>query len=132
MQHRREHRLDTDVGVRFVAMPATIGAGRIANISLTGAFMETASKLRLSSVVYIEGLDPDKKRDRHSAAKRLAATVVRCCSSGVELEWCAPYEHPLPGSRPDAAPPDGEADAVDEVNEESGASCCVYRLEFID
>jgi hypothetical protein len=135
MEHRRARRLDTDVGVRFVALPSTIGSGRITNICLSGAFMETASKLQLSSVIYIEGLDSGKERGKDGAAKRLAATVVRRCSAGVGLEWCAPAENSLPGLQPDMAAPEGEQEAADEVNEAakvSGADCCVYRLEFID
>ena len=130
-EQRVERRLDTDVGVRFVALPATIGSGRITNISLTGAFMETASKLRLLSVVYIEGLSSDKERDRHSAAKRLSATVVRRCTAGVALEWNAPCEQPLPESHMVAAPPKDQVDQADEMDGASGARC-VYRLEFID
>lgn len=122
--HRAERRYDTDVEVRFVALPATIGSGRMTNISLTGAFMETASQLRLASRVYVEGLD----RGVGGAVKRLAATVVRRCSAGVGLEWCSPYSMPPPKSRPAAAPP-VEAPESDEA---SDAGCCVYRLEFID
>jgi hypothetical protein len=134
MEHRRGRRLDTDVGVRFVALPSTIGAGRITNISLSGAFMETASKLQLSSVIYIEGLDSGKERGKDRAVKRLAATVVRRCSAGVGLAWCA-AENSLPGLQPDMAAPESEEEAADAVNETdkvSGADGCVYRLEFID
>jgi len=101
MEHRWGRRYDTNVEVRFVALPGTIGTGRVTNISLTGAFMETSAKLRLLSIVYIEGLDSSKERDKSSAAKRLAATVVRRCSAGVGLEWCARFSFaapPLPGA----------------------------------
>jgi hypothetical protein len=54
MEHRWGHRKSTNVAVRFVAMPATIGTGRVINVSLTGAFLETQVPLRLLSLVYLE------------------------------------------------------------------------------
>jgi len=114
MEHRWGRRYDTDVEVRFVALPATIGSGRVTNISLTGAFMETSCKLRLLSIIYIEGLDSNKDRDRNGAAKRLAATVVRRCSAGVGLEWCARCSF--------AAPPVPSA----------GAELNSFKFQFID
>jgi hypothetical protein len=114
MEHRWGRRYDTDVAVRFVALPGTIGTGRVTNISLTGAFMETSCKLRLLCVVYIEGLDSNKERDKRGAAKRLAATVVRRCSAGVGLEWCDRWSF--------AAPPAAAA----------GAEPYLYKFEFIE
>jgi hypothetical protein len=91
MEHRWGRRYDTDVAVRFVVMPATIGTGRVTNVSLTGAFMETHAQLRLLSLVYIEGLESKKDGGAKTAPERLAATVVRRCSAGVGLEWCERY-----------------------------------------
>ena len=123
MEQRRGLRHDTDVAVRFVALPATIGTGRVTNISLTGAFMETTSKLPLKSMIYIEGLETLKERGKHAPRNRLAATVVRRCSAGVGLEWCTQWSHAALESRVDtAAPPPAE----------DGAGPCIYRLEFID
>ena len=93
MEHRWGRRYDTDVAVRFVVMPGTIGTGRVTNISLTGAFMETRCQLRLLSLVYIEGLESSKDRGEEAAPERLAATVVRRCSAGVGLEWCERLYH---------------------------------------
>jgi hypothetical protein len=123
MEHRRGLRHNTDVAVRFVALPATIGTGRVTNISLTGAFMETTCKLPLKAVVYIEGLEPLKERGKHAARKRLAATVVRRCSAGVGLEWCRQWSDATFESRVDTAPTTPPND---------GAGICVYHLEFID
>ena len=123
MEHRWGRRYDTDVAVRFVALPATIGSGRVTNISLTGAFMETACKLRLLSVVYIEDLDSGKERGKSAAAKRLAATVVRRCSAGVGLEWCERWSYSALESRleasavvPVARDPTADADSATPVN----------------
>jgi hypothetical protein len=77
--------------------------------------METICKLRLLSVVYIEGLDSNQERDKSAAAKRLAATVVRRCSAGVGLEWCDCRVYP-------AAPPSPSVSAEPYL----------YRFEFID
>jgi hypothetical protein len=123
MEQRRGLRHDTDVAVRFVALPATIGTGRVTNISLTGAFMETARKLPLKSVVYIEGLETLKERGKHAARNRLAATVVRRCSAGVGLEWCTQWSNSTLESRLDTVPTPAPED---------GAGPCIYRLEFID
>ncbi len=126
-EHRSGRRLDADVGVRFVALPATIGSGRLTDISLTGAFLQTASKLRLASMVYIEGLDSGKERGTGGGAKRLAATVVRRCNAGVGLEWRFPYASPLPESAPAA-----EQAQFAETDTAGGVERRVYRLEFID
>jgi hypothetical protein len=124
MEHRRGLRHDTDVAVRFVALPATIGTGRVTNISLTGAFMETTCKLPLKCVIYIEGLETLKERGKPPTRNRLAATVVRRCSAGVGLEWCTQWSQSIFESRIDTG---ASAALPDE-----GAGPCIYRLEFID
>jgi hypothetical protein len=123
MEQRRGLRHNTDVAVRFVALPATIGRGRMTNISLTGAFMETTRKLPLKSVIYIEGLETVKERGKNAARHRLAATVVRRCSAGVGIEWCTQWSHSAIESGPDTAATSAPED---------GAGPCIYRLEFID
>jgi hypothetical protein len=123
MDKRRGRRDNTDVAVRFVALPSTIGTGRVTNVSLSGAFMETKCKLALHAVIYIEGLDSPKERGKAGIARRLAATVVRRCSAGVGLEWCAEQSQSTLESRLDTAvmAPPQDADAP-----------FVYHLEFID
>jgi hypothetical protein len=154
LEHRWGRRYDTDVAVRFVALPGTIGTGRVTNISLTGAFMETACKLRLLSVVYIEDLDSGKERAKNAAAKRLAATVVRRCSAGVGLEWCERWSYSALEARletsavatsardpaaeaaaansANSASPVGEADPAGDAHAAVDEGQCIYRLEFID
>jgi hypothetical protein len=85
MEHRWGSREATDVAVRFLALPHTIGTGRVVNISITGAFMETALDLRVMSLVYLE---PTGGRAAEGRTERIAASVVRKSSTGVGLEWC--------------------------------------------
>jgi hypothetical protein len=85
MEHRWGHRKSTDVAVRFVALPATIGTGRVINVSMTGAFMETRVQLRLLSLVYLE---PFAAVGDDELMSRLVASVVRQTPFGVGLEWC--------------------------------------------
>jgi hypothetical protein len=138
MEHRWGRRYDTDVAVRFVALPGTIGAGRVTNISLSGAFMETRAKLRLLTVVYIEGLDSERERGKPVAARRLAATVVRRCTAGVGLEWCERWAFPasqlsqVAASAKHPAPPEAPAAGSAVSPAAPGGEPCGYRLEFID
>lgn len=121
MESRRGRRDNTDVAVRFVALPGTIGTGRVTNISLSGAFMETTCKLALGTMIYIEGLE----RGKTDAAKRLAATVIRRCTAGVGLEWCAQQSHAPLESRLDTA-------AIAAPAADDDAAPFLYHLEFID
>jgi hypothetical protein len=93
MEHRWGRRYDTNVAVRFVVLPGRVGSGRVTNISLSGAFMETSEKFRLLTVVYIEGLVAAEPGEP-GIPKPIAATVVRRSSTGVGLEWCEPWALP--------------------------------------
>ncbi len=138
MEPRWGRRYDTDVAVRFVALPGTIGAGRVTNISLSGAFMETRAKLRLFTVIYIEGLDSDRERGKPAAARRLAATVVRRCTAGVGLEWCERWAFrpsqlnhvAVAAKQPAAAEAPVAQPAVPPAA--PGGESYGYRLDFID
>jgi hypothetical protein len=85
MEHRWGSRKAVDVPVRFIALPATIGTGRITNVSMTGAFLETRAELRPMALLYVEMIhllqEPGKR-------KRLSASVVRRTDLGVGIEWC--------------------------------------------
>jgi len=83
MDHRWGRRRVTDAQVRFFAQPGTFGMGRVTNVSVTGAFLETASKLPLETTVHIESLDPVNNARR----RRLVGNVVRHANNGVGLEW---------------------------------------------
>jgi len=85
MEHRWGRRHTMDVPVRFVALPATIGTGRVINMSVTGAYMETTVPLRRLSVLFLE---PSVVPGPNGRVRRLAASVVRHDARGVGLEWC--------------------------------------------
>jgi hypothetical protein len=85
MKLHRGQRRSTNVTVQFFTRPATIGIGRVVNVSPTGAFMETQLPLRLLSLLYLE---PTDQPPADSTSGRIAATVVRCSATGVGLEWC--------------------------------------------
>jgi hypothetical protein len=85
MDHRWGRRQPTDVAVRFVAKAGMTGTGRVLNISLTGAYLETRVPLRLLSLVYLE---PDTLASGDDIRRCIAASVVRRDALGVGLEWC--------------------------------------------
>jgi hypothetical protein len=85
MEQHRGQRRSTDVTVHFFTRPATMGIGRVLNVSATGAFMETRLPLRLLSLLYLQPTDPLLA---DGTGGRIAATVVRCSATGVGLEWC--------------------------------------------
>jgi hypothetical protein len=83
MDHRWGRRKITDAAVRFFALPGTFGMGRVTNVSVTGAFLETYVRLPLQAVVHVESLDPLNTVSR----RRLTANVVRKSYGGVGLQW---------------------------------------------
>jgi len=85
MEHRCGQRISTDVPVSLIALPAAIGAGRILNISSTGALIQTDLALPLLSVVYLEVRGAPRGA---GMSGRFAAFVVRQCPDGVGVEWC--------------------------------------------
>jgi len=85
MEHHRGQRHLVDVTVQFFTRPGTIGAGRVLNVSATGAFMETRLPLRPLALLYLE---PMLQGPADGTGERIAATVVRCTPTGVGLEWC--------------------------------------------
>ncbi len=87
MEHRWGSRESTDVAVRFLVFPHQIGTGRVVNISVSGAFMETSLALRRMSLVYLE---PAAWSPAEGRAKRILASVIRTTPAGVGLEWCEP------------------------------------------
>src|SRR5579863_4926753 len=84
MEHRWGLREATDVAVYFVANSGTAGTGRVLDVSLTGAYLETLVALRLLSVIY---LTLDATPFTPGKTPCIAATVVRSDGRGVGLEW---------------------------------------------
>jgi hypothetical protein len=85
MEHRWGRREEIDVMVRFLVFPNQIGTGRVLNISVSGAFLETTLALRRKALVYLEPTvwSPSKGR-----AKRIVGSVIRTAPTGAGLEWC--------------------------------------------
>jgi hypothetical protein len=83
MEHRWGRRQSTDLRVRFISR-TKIGTGRLLNVSVSGAFMETKVHLRRLSVLHLSV----SSHARIAQAKGVAAFVVRQDSAGVGLEWC--------------------------------------------
>ena len=85
MDHRWGQRQSTDVTVQVVARSGMTGLARVADVSLTGAYLETSVPLRLHSLVYLQ---PSTQHHTHINGRRVAANVVRQDELGVGLEWC--------------------------------------------
>jgi hypothetical protein len=85
MDHRWGRRKATDAAVRFFALPATFGTGKVTNVSVTGAFMETLLNIPLATTIYVESIAPVAQG---GGRRRMAANVVRRAPTGVGLEWC--------------------------------------------
>ena len=86
MEHRWGRRQPTDIPVCVIGKPFTAtGAGRVLNVSLTGAYLETTVPLRLHALLYLQ---PDASASAAAGDRRIAASVVRRDASGVGLEWC--------------------------------------------
>jgi hypothetical protein len=84
MEHRWGKRAVLDIGVRLCLGSGAVDTARVANASLSGAFVRTASRLPAFTRVVVE-LDGDSARQ--SAPQRIPAYVVRTASDGLGLEW---------------------------------------------
>jgi hypothetical protein len=71
--------------VRFFTVSGMTGAGRLLNISSSGAFLATTAPLRPLSLVYLE---PAAAPFWGIQSRRIAASVVRQDAIGVGIEWC--------------------------------------------
>lgn len=104
MEHRWGERSAVNLPVRVMRPPAIIGWGRLRDVSVTGAFIETS--LPLPPLTFVE-VDLSVARGRSC---RVSGCVVRRTPEGVGIEWCEPSEESLdaiaslPASPPLAAP----------------------------
>lgn len=125
MEHRWGSRKKIDVPVRFVALPTRIGTGRITNISMTGAFIETDEQLRPTAVLYVEMIH---RSQEPGPSRRLSAIVVRKTAAGVGIEWCeAASKSPL-YARLHSSAGDAPGETVDDV---SRTNAFLYQFEFV-
>jgi hypothetical protein len=85
MEHRWGRRQPTDIAVYVISKLLGTTGGRVLNISLTGAYLETAAPLRVHALVYLEA---SSTASSAGGSRHNAASVVRRDASGVGLEWC--------------------------------------------
>ena len=85
MEHRWGERQSIDVTVHVVASSGKTGIARVANVSVTGAYLETSISLRLHSLVYLQA---STQYHPHIGGNCVTANVVRQDERGVGLQWC--------------------------------------------
>ena len=84
MEHRWGKRSALDIRIRLHLHSGAVDAGRIANASLSGAFVRPARSLPAFTRVVVE---LDGGTARQSAPQRVPAYVVRTAPDGLGLEW---------------------------------------------
>lgn len=89
MEHRCGERSAINRPVRIRRPPGIVGWGRLRDVSLTGAFIETP--LPLPPLTFIE-IDMTVAA---GGSRRLSGYVVRRTPEGVGLEWCEASEQTL-------------------------------------
>lgn len=84
MEHRWGHRVAADIDVRLFGCPASIGWGRLRDVSVSGGFIETRLSLPLLSIVRLTL--PSKGRGT-TESRPVQAVVIRRVPGGVGVEW---------------------------------------------
>jgi hypothetical protein len=84
MEHRWGQRMPCRARVQISGGTGLRGAGRVRDISLSGAFIETALSLPL--YVRVELIVQGNESATH--AKKMTASVSRVARDGVGIEWC--------------------------------------------
>lgn len=82
MEHRFGRRVPCGTPVAISAGADLVGVGRLRDVSLSGAFVETVVNLPLFARVAIE------KQCEGGRGIELRASVVRKDTDGVGIEWC--------------------------------------------
>jgi hypothetical protein len=102
MEHRWGNRYAANLPVSFALQSGTRGAGRLLNISTTGAYLHTEMPLRILTLIelFIDGFMP--------RGMRFTACVIRRDQGGYGLEWETPI-------RPIRAPPQALMKIADGV-----------------
>ena len=88
MEHRWGCRISVDLPVRLILSPGGVLWGRVRDISITGAFVESAQLLPAGTWVSIEPMTGTG----HWPSNALAASVIWSRSGGAGLEWCEPWD----------------------------------------
>lgn len=82
MEHRWGQRILCNARVRISGGAAAVGTGRMRNVSMSGAFIETAVPLPLFAPIAIAVI-----RESGVDEAELSGCVVRCDPGGVAVEW---------------------------------------------
>jgi hypothetical protein len=90
MEHRFGRRFRCGTVVRLSLGGAFAGRGRLANVSLSGARLETGLELPLYATIEIA-------RDDGERSVELRASVVRRDAYGAGIEWCETPSRPICG-----------------------------------
>jgi len=91
MEHRWGPRRPCRSRVRVSAGGGASGLGQLKNLSMSGAFLETAVPLPLFAQLAIAVL----RDDGATHQLEFAAVVVRHDENGVGIEWCDPNPGPI-------------------------------------
>ena len=84
MEHRWGQRMPCRARVQISGGPGLSGAGRVRDISSSGAFIETSLDLPLYGRVKLVVLGNESA----TRAVELGASVMRVARDGVGVEWC--------------------------------------------
>ncbi len=85
MEHRWGERVGVDIPVKVCGHPFSVRNGRLANLSVSGAFIKADFDLRLLSRIQVAIELP--QRSKHEAPN-VAAYVARKFKDGIGIEWC--------------------------------------------
>jgi hypothetical protein len=86
MEHRWGQRKPCRARVRVSAGAGVAGIAQVRDVSISGAFLETALHLPLFAQIDIAVV----RNDGSTHATEFAASVVRTVPGGVGIEWCEP------------------------------------------
>jgi len=85
MEHRWGERVQVDFPIRVTAHPFAVRDGRLTDLSVSGASIESEFELRLLSRVEVSIILP--MWPKHEAPT-IAAYVSRKFKKGIGVEWC--------------------------------------------
>jgi hypothetical protein len=85
MEHRWGERIGVDLPVRIAGTPFAVRNGRLLNLSVSGAAIDTTFELRPLSRIQIFIDAPSQVR---SEAPSLDAYVTRVAKERIGIEWC--------------------------------------------
>jgi hypothetical protein len=85
MEHRWGQRVAVDIPVRITGHPFSVRLGRLADLSVSGGFIQAEFEWRLLSRIHVAIELP--QRARHEAPV-IPAYVARKTRDGIGIEWC--------------------------------------------